>query len=864
MKTLILLIVLLPLNLFSQLIESFSDGDFTQNPEWTGTQNRYRVNDNFQLQLNDSIAGEAILFTSHSFSTEMEWQFWVKCAFSPSANNNVRVYLMSNQDSVSQNINAYYLQLGESGSQDAIELFRQEGEQTQSICRGVEGLIASSFEIRIRVTLSEDSLWTILTDHHGGTQFQKEADGTHQPIINAAYVGVFCKYTKSNSTKCYFDDIYVGDILVDNIPPEVISLSVLDDTSLTLEFNEPIDDISGSELSNYLVEPLMGSPSNIEIDEEDGKTIRLFFAHRFEEDESYTMEVTNIQDLNGNVMSSQQLNFTYHLIQAFDVVINEIMADPSPPVGLPNAEFLELYNQTPFDIHINQWQLVIGSTTKIIETATIPAESFLIVAKLDYEEDLSALGPFYGFESFSLTNSGQDIQLYDDKGTLITAVSYEKSWYGHPDKEEGGWTLELMNPLNICSGSDNWQASMDPSGGTPGRRNSIHSSEIINPTIQRLEVVADNILRLEYTQLMDTIQMTHPENYSVDQDIGHPESVFYQPSHPLEIALYFAKSFAPGLIYILEIDPSLTNCMGVELLTEEIIQFGIGEPIKSNDIVINELLFNPWTNGVDYVEIVNRSDKIIDLISLRLGSVSDNPPNPPDTLFYSIVQEQQLLFPGTYLLLSSEPETVKDQYYTTNPNGFLEVNPFPAYSNDAGIVLLSDYSGNTIDELCYSEDMQYPLLQYYDGVALERIHFDSPSDDQSNWHSASESAGFGTPAYQNSQFLRDTIYSDEITVEPEIFSPDNDGYHDYTSIKYQLDQAGYTLNVIIYNDVGQPIRRLVNNQYLGTNGIVNWDGLMDNNTKAPIGIYIIYAELFHTNGDVDSFKKAVVVAGKLR
>lgn len=864
MKQLIFLVLFFPVLLSAQVSDDFEDGDFTKNPTWTGTQNKFKVNGNFQLQLNDTAAGLSYLSTANSMGSDAEWRFWVKLSFSPSSNNNARFYLVSDQEEITGPLDGYFLQLGESGSNDAIELFRQQGEEVVSVCRGSDGLIASSFTIRIKVTRNAQGVWKVLADPSGGENFQPQCEGTDNMFTQTNYIGFYCKYTKSNSSKMYFDEVYAGLQIIDTLPPELISLAAGTDTTLQLHFSEVPDKKSVETLKNYKVSDNIGNPVQAKLNVENSTVVNLIFDKKFEAGKNYTLNVSGIKDLSGNVIVPVQTDFSYYLPLPFDVVINEIMADPSPPVGLPDYEYLELLNRTNSAINLDGWKLIVGTSEKTFGPFVLEAGGYLILAKKDAESDFIPYGSFYGFSSFSLTNSGQTLTLVDKSGTTISQIAYTNKWYKDPDKEDGGWSLEQINPGNICSESENWKASENGQGGTPGSKNSVYSDLVLLPKVDRLEVVAGDILRIYFNQAMEAGSLADKNNYSVDQGTGIPADVYiFEDEHNLA-ELYFKNTFQKGTVYHLTIKKNLANCMGIHLANDTVISFGLGEEASENDVVINEILFNPWTGGVDYVEIYNRSQKVIDLNLMQLGTVKISPPNPPDTSYYNISDEQQLLVPGEYLLLTSSPETVKKQYATQNPDGFLRVDPFPAYNNDNGVCILSSLSGKFIDVFNYSEDMQYPLLQYVDGVSLERTNFDSPTQDPNNWHSAAESAGFGTPAYQNSQFVPAGETSDEITIEPEIFSPDNDGYNDMLSIKYNFSQPGYMMSVIIYNSGGQQVRQLVNNEYLGTEGAVNWDGLEDNNSKAPVGIYIFYIRVFDLEGNVKEFKKTGVLASKLK
>lgn len=863
MKNFFLILFLSPVLIFGQVNDDFEDGDFTQNPSWAGTDSKFIVNTSAQLQLKDTSASNAFLTTSNSLATGCEWRTWIRLSFSPSANNNARIYLVSNNSDLSQPLNGYFIQLGESGSNDAIELFRQEGELITSVCRGTDGLISSSFAIRIKVTRNSEGSWKVFADPNGGENFQPQGEGSDNTFSETSFYGFYCLYTVSNSDKMYFDDVYVGPEIVDNDPPVLISVSVQSDNSLLLIFSEAIDKNSAEMTSNYFVDQGIGSPTTAIQDEVNTTMVVITFENSFESGNEYTLNVSGILDLSGNVMVSQQVSFSHYQVQPFDVVINEIMADPSPEVGLPNFEYLELFNLTDKTINLDKWILTIGSSERQFEQITISPNAYLILAKDDAEPALSEYGLFYGFSSFSLTNTGQVLKLTDHQGNLVSEITYSDDWYKDPEKEDGGWSLEQINPFNICSAGDNWIASENPSGGTPGKVNSVFSEKTLLPRVDHLEVVANNLLRIHFNQSMDTGSLQDQNNYFVDQGIGNPSLTFLIEDRLDLIELYFDQAFDPGTIYSLTISKSIINCLGNQPAHDTTISFGLGEKVSENDIIINEILFNPWTNGVDYVEIYNRSQKVIDLSQVQLGTVKISPPNPPDTLYYSITAQQTLLVPGSYRLLTISPETVKYQYLTENPDAFIKVDPFPAYNNDLGSCLLYNYTGEKVDAFDYSEDMHYPLLNYVDGVSLERISFGNPTQDESNWHSASEASGFGTPAYQNSQLIPDEGFNDEIILEPEIFSPDNDGYNDVISIKYSFAQPGYSMTIHIFNAGGNLVRKLVSNQYLGVEGSVIWDGIQDDNSKAAVGIYVFYIQVFDLEGNVKKHKRTGVLATRL-
>jgi len=56
------------------------------------------------------------------------------------------------------------------------------------------------------------------------------------------------------------------------------------------------------------------------------------------------------------------------------------------------------------------------------------------------------------------------------------------------------------------------------------------------------------------------------------------------------------------------------------------------------------------------------------------------------------------------------------------------------------------------------------------------------------------------------------------------------------------------------------VRYLQRNALMGTKGYFRWDGLGEKNDKLPVGIYVVYTEVFNLQGKSRQFKNVVVLA----
>lgn len=845
------LLLIVPLRCFSQVFDDFSDGDFTANPAWSGDVTMFKINNDNQLQLNAESAGNAQLFCDETISDvgDMEWNFWLREAFAPSANNFTDIYLCDQ----------YFVRFGEAGSNDVIELWRVDGNNNVSVCRGTDTFIASSFSTNIKVTRDTQGLWRIFVDKTGNDGYTIETQGVDNTYQVSGHFGIKATFTSGNAKKVYLDNVYFGPLIVDTQPPSLINLTVLKYNKLQLDFDEPVDEMYALDKNNYSINFNVGAPMYAEFYPNNRSCIILSFSKMIEEGITYTLNINELHDLEGNIATNIQFSFVHTTIHENDVVINEIMSDPEPVVGLPPEEYIELFNTTEFPINLLDWTLIIGTNEKLItQDIEIQPLGYLILCKESSVEHLSQYGECLGFTSFSIVNGGTYIALKDNELQMISDVEFSLSWYHDSNKTEGGWSLEQIDPFSPCAGAKNWRASCHHDGGTPGTQNSVYDENLVEPHVEYVNILSDSVIQVVFDQKMDKTSLLNVKNFLVSEFNSHPVDAFLEDDKTDRVTLVFGQTFLFHNFYNLFIQNS-TNCSGVPLPAGYSCAFGLPGTAERGDVVINEILFDPISPAADYVEIFNNSDKVLNISDLQIGVVKTSFPNPPDTTIKKICEENRQLLPRHYALLTTKPVEIAVQYECTADN-FIEMESFPSYPNNGATVLLL-FDGEIIDIMSYTEKSHYPLLAETKGVSLERVSQSINSEDSENWHS-SMAPLHGTPGYQNSVFIENEDVTTDVELVPPVFSPDGDGYDDVTTINLSDIGNDYTAKIHVYDSRGRPVKTLVNCKNIADQSRFVWNGLDDNGNVVPIGIYVVFVEVFDLQGDIKRFKKAVVVAAK--
>lgn len=558
-----------------------------------------------------------------------------------------------------------------------------------------------------------------------------------------------------------------------------------------------------------------------------------------------------------------QLALQAQTAQRFDIIITELLPDPAPPVSLPNHEFVELKNNSARAIDLRGWKLSDGTSTATINTSIeIQPDSFVIICPNAAVSSYTEFGKTIGVSNFpSLNNEADIITLYDPEGHSIHAVAYTGGWYGNPVKTTGGWALEIIDPRNPCTGAGNWAASIDQHGGTPGRQNSVYAnnSDQLPPALLRTWTIDSVTIVAAFDESLDSTMAAIPGHYHLDHAAGAP--VAAQPVSPLfnEVILKLASPIRPDQVYQLTVQ-NVMDCSGNAIGMFNKAKAGLPALAVARTVIINELLFNPPSGGYDYIELYNRSSSIVDLKQLYVAGRSGN---GALSGIQQLSTTSRLLFPGQYLVLTENAEWLRQRFSIREPAGIIELASLPSLPDDQGILAITSQQGEIIDELHYHRDWHFALLSEQDGVALERIDYGQPTQDSHNWMSAAASTGFGTPGYQNSQFRADLQPKGMISITPSLFSPDNDSFDDLANIRYQMTEPGYVASITVFDAAGMPIRHLARNATLGMEGVFRWDGLDNNRQRLPVGIYIIFTEIFNLQGKTKKLKNTVTLVRRL-
>jgi hypothetical protein len=870
MKKVILLALFLPYMANGQVIENFESASLSN---WVqSTEGRWKTDTaksissiySLHHDFDNSTSGiDCIglpINTLHPDEGSVRWEFLIRHGYDPSASNNWCVYLMSNVDpgalAEGTVMDGYAAGVNLTGYDDTLRIWKIKSGNPKVIATcplNWQNDIGTVNYARIIVERSISGIWKIsLYDKQG--MLMGQGPGNDNELFRSSFFILSYRYTSTRDRLLWFDDLKIDGVFhEDHQPPIVSDCKVLGINSLELKLDEePSDDFVI--LSNFSMSD--GDNSPVSIARENARSFRLTFSKHFNNKTLSSLIINHLCDRSGNCSANINVKFTPVWADPGDIIITEIMADPQPAVSLPAKEYMEIMNRTQFSFNLKNWSLSTESQTALFPDVAITPGDYVILCSQADTSSFSGYGKAIGLKSFpSLTDDGRMLWVADSLGNLIHGLAYSSSWYGNKLKETGGWSLEMTDTGYPFYTDGNWEASSSPSGGTPGK---INSSDRNNPDqmfygIENVFPDDSVTIRVNFSETVFNLAKS-PGKIS----IGGREAVNLSSDDPL-LRSFIARSqfyFKTGEVYEISVNPDVTDFAG-NPLTRSSFRFGLTEKAARSDIVFNELLFNPFPDEPDYIEFFNCSDKVIDASQLYLASINSESGDTSEIMPLSDVH--RCIIPDTYFTVTTDRIKVIERYSASYPENIFNASSLPSMPDDKGHLLLLNRNLELVDEVIYADEMQYPLLAGNEGVSLEKIRPEMKSDESSNWYSASESSGWGTPGKENSVFTNEPASKDLIAFSSARISPDNDGIEDVLVIDINAEGFGNVISVTIFDETGGYVRKLRENFFAQNKASVVWDGTAGDGSLVSTGVYIVLIELYNDKGKTKSWKKVCTV-----
>ncbi len=605
---------------------------------------------------------------------------------------------------------------------------------------------------------------------------------------------------------------------------------------IRLFFNEPVV-ITKDKESFYI--PGIGKPSKIFQTSEQQLNIRFDTILI----SSNQLILNGIEDTSGNSMDSITVEISGNppeMANSYELIVSEFLVITDP--NGEQSEFIEIYNPTESERPIRGYLLEDARSASILSEFTLAPKEYVVLIP-DSKRELFNLPDekIMALSHWPVLNDSEDvITIKNPNGDIIHRVNYNREWV---DKSSDfpGFTFEMIDLNNPCSGLSNWNVSKIY-GGSPGAQNTISAvkPDLTGPKILDAWLMNSDSVALIFDERLDSLSV-QTSDFTFTPAIG--VSGVHVGNNEGFVLLILENPLVKNQEYTLKID-NVRDC-NHNMINQQSVNIIRPDKAVSGDVVINEILFNPSVGGVDFLEIYNLSEKYLKIQDFALG-------NKTDTV--AIINDQ-LLHPHQFMVFTPSKEKLLAMYPNAPMDKLIQV-AVPSWPDDEGLVTL--IGDSIIDQFGYSESMHHDLLFDKEGVSLERYSPYNPTSNSDNWKSASSISGYSTPGKINSNYMDLETKNYQINVDPKVFIPGGIT-NPFTTIHYQFENPDYLGTVTIFNTKGQLIKSLLNLGSLGSNGFLSWDGVNEMGKRVATGYYLIMFEILDPNGETTVIKEKVVV-----
>ncbi|MBD0399759.1 hypothetical protein [Flammeovirga sp. EKP202] len=542
----------------------------------------------------------------------------------------------------------------------------------------------------------------------------------------------------------------------DTSSPLLVDVSWKDRNQLLLLFNEKVEKYSiENRITLYQGEKEIHDFS-LKVNEE---YVELILEKEYWEEEIHYTIHKGVEDWNGN-KTSLSVNgnvIPVNSVKKGDLILTEIFADPTPIIGLPNSEALELYNTSTDTLSLLGVDLLIGSDTLTFDNEFIAPETYLVLVPSTKLEMWSEYPFVSGVNHWSaLNNSGEIIKLLNAKNELlIDSVKFDLSTYKDKMKSEGGYSLERRDFFFDCDPFLNWAASEDEAGGTLGFENSIFEiiQDTISSKITNITVVDEHNMVISFDKSLYMFSTESTIQYSVDNVSKYVDKWCFVDNFNLKVLVN--EDLPKGVLVTMIVD-NFQDCFNNTLFSEK-IDFVIKPKINYQQLLITELMIDhsPINKMPDseYIEVYNNSDLWLNLDKCIMLIDGD-----------SVELSDNWILPRNYAVLV--PNANRHLFDTLTVE-VIGVSNWETLLNDQGKVVLVNDENEIIHSVSYSLDYYHDQNKKDGGWSIEMRDVKSPCVGLENWQ-ASEDENGGTAGYKNS--IEETVIDRHVpTLESALF-----------------------------------------------------------------------------------------------
>jgi len=790
------------------------------------------------------------------------WSFRIRHGYAPSSQNNWQLILGAELNSQLKSgdmgsvegepviLNGIVLGVNFTGADDLVKIWQIKGGLTEILC-------TTGLNYQEDVGTAQAPQFTIRWDGEDGLELFFSADPhSEEPLLVGScqleglewgrHLLLRYRYTSSRDMALWLDDLDLdGHFVKDTVPPRVNAVEFEHASCLQLIFSEEVIIPGPFSFILYSEENPEGIyPDSVLVINE---VVKLLFPDEIPNRVPQELRLEGLLDFDGNCMRVTMVDVMRNEVQWGDLVFNEVMADPEPAIRY-HEEYLELYMRSEYPLDPEGWQLKVNEREYILHPSMLEPSP----------------GGFMVLKGITLPNDGAILSLHNAEGQVIHAASYRLPWNGSRWKKEGGWSLESPDPDLLCRISVNWEFSSDPGGGSPGRINSNAASLVDRepPLLLYAGLGKPGELLLHYSE---PLRLPVHEEASISLSPGGIVPDSFRVLDPLWeiLQVNFQENFQEWTVYQLSVS-GLSDCAGNESDPHKLKAGAVAQPEASwqpgaVSVVINEIMYDPDETCPEYVELFLPGNRIFDLqdFAIHLVEEGGSPDNP-----LVLTPHSRLILPGQYLVLTASVPHLMEAYGLEMSGQWVEVEELSGLDKSSGVIYLSDRAGNVVDMAVYSDDLHMELLDDPRGISLERVRSCRAGSDPDNWHSAASLAGYATPGRENSQSLDGEAWGEasdhRLVVEPEVFSPDNDGFNDLLNITISTGGNDWLIGLLITDLQGNRIRVLANNHLAGPSHTYTWDGEGEGGSMQTMGFYVIHARAYHSvSGESWIRRKAV-------